>query len=351
MRVSKDEFLQQLRAVESGLSKGEGLIEQSSCFAFLKGKVMTFNDEMACQTRSGLDKSFTGAVKAAPLLRLLDKVQDDFIELDTEEGFFLIRGKRKKAKIMMEREVTLPISAVDTPEEWISLPSRFREAVETVQECAGRDESKFTTTCIHIHPKWIEATDRLQLSRYRIKIGVSKPCLVRKDSLSKVITFDVTEFSETEKWIHFRNPANLILSCSRYLDQFRDLTPFLETEGTIPATLPPTIGEAAERAEIFSSENQDSNFVEVRLKPGNIYIKGQGASGEYAEGKSLAYEGPTMTFIIKPKVLGQLVRRHSECLVAKDRLVVKGDRFVYITCLGVDNESVHVNGSEVNGEV
>lgn len=344
-RVNRTEFLQQLRAVEAGLSKTE-FVEQSSCFGFKDGMVMTFNDEMACQTKSLLDKSFVGVVKAAPLMKILDKMPDDVVEVTPGESELIVAGKRKKTGVTMEKDFNLPIHTVEKPDEWKELPSNFKDAVEMVQECAGKDESQFTTTCLHLHPKWIEASDRFQLTRYRIRMGISTPCLVRRDSIVRVIPLDVTEFAETEKWIHFRNPAKLVLSCCRYVEPFRDLKPYLSIDGTEPATLPRTLGEAAERAEIFSSENQDENLVEVDLKPGKLVIRGQGASGWYAESKSLKYDGQPMTFMVKPKVLVQLVKKHTDCFVSQDRLIVKAAKFTYVTCLGVEEESHAVTASE-----
>ena len=46
MRVSREKLMQALEAVSPGLANRE-LIEQSSCFVFKSGMVMTFNDEVA----------------------------------------------------------------------------------------------------------------------------------------------------------------------------------------------------------------------------------------------------------------------------------------------------------------
>ena len=48
--VNREAFLHQLESVQAGLSSKE-MIEQSSCFAFIKGKVVTYNDEISCRQK------------------------------------------------------------------------------------------------------------------------------------------------------------------------------------------------------------------------------------------------------------------------------------------------------------
>ena len=56
--------MHKLEAVSPGLATREA-IEQSSCFVFKDGRVMTFNDEVACSIDCEL--GFDGAVAAKPL--------------------------------------------------------------------------------------------------------------------------------------------------------------------------------------------------------------------------------------------------------------------------------------------
>jgi hypothetical protein len=67
-QVNREVLLQQLESVQAGLSSRE-IIEQSSCFVFKDGNVVTFNDEVSCSRPCELG-SFTGAVQAAPLLSI-----------------------------------------------------------------------------------------------------------------------------------------------------------------------------------------------------------------------------------------------------------------------------------------
>ncbi len=332
MHVNREKLLNCLEAVQPGLSTRE-IVEQSSCFIFEDGRVMSYNDEIACSIETGI--KLEGAIQAVPLMGILRKLQEETLKLTAGKDQLLIEGKRKKAGIRMEVEILLPIDKVERPKKWRKLPDDFCDAIKIVEQCAGTDESNFFLTCVHIHPKFVEACDNHQVSRYKVKTGVKKETLVRRDSIKHVVSFDMTEFSETESWMHFRNPAGLVLSCRRYAEEYSDVSKFLKVKGE-PITLPKGLADAADKAEVFSSENTEveDNQVLVDLRPGKLRITGRGVSGWYTENRKLKYNGPALSFQIAPKLLIELTQRHNECEISSTALKVDGGKFVYVTCLG-----------------
>lgn len=330
IRVKREELLQQLESVQPGLSKRD-IVEQSSCFAFKNGLVMAYNDEVACSHKCLL--TITGAVAAEPLIELLRKLPEDDLEFTVEEGELRVKGKRRAAGITMEEKILLPIDALEKVEEWKPLHPDFADAIGIVQQCAGTDQTAFKLTCVHIHPKWLEACDNFQMTRYKIKTGITESTLVRQSAIKNIVAFGMSEFAETPSWLHFRNPGGLMLSCRRYVEEYDDLAPYLQVEGK-KAQLPKGLADAIEKAEIFSSEDSERNEVMVMLRPGKLRIRGLGNTGWYSESKKVGYKGPPINFMIAPKLLKDLTERHNECEISEDRLKVNGGRFVYVACLG-----------------
>lgn len=329
-RLNREHLLQQLEAVQPGLSTRE-IIEQSSCIIFRDGEAMTYNDEIACRCKTDLD--ITAAVRAEPLLAVLRKLQEDEVVIEAGEGELLVQGKGRKSGIQMEQNITLPIDVVEVPTKWRPLPSDFNDAILLVQQCAGKDESAFKLTCVHVHPDYVEACDNYQLSRYTLRTGAKKPYLVRGSAIKHITSLGMVETSETTAWVHFRNPVGLVLSCRRYLEDFPSLDAMLSMKGT-PTTLPKGLIEAADIAQIFSAENADQNQVMIDMRPGKVRLKGQGASGWYSEVKKLAYDGEPISFLISPVLLMELINRHNDCEITSETLRVKTGKFVYVSCLG-----------------
>lgn len=340
--VNREELLRTLEMLQPGLATREA-IEQSKCFAFVGGDVCTYDDETSVRMPSKLPNMADCAVPAKALLELLRKLPEVEIDVRLAGGELLIAGKSRKAGIAVEKDVLLPIQNVERPKKWVKLHEEFAEAVGIVQECAGKDETQFSLTCVHVHPKWVEACDNFRATRYKLETGVSEPCLVRRDSLKHVVGLGAAELAETKSWLHFRNPAGLVLSCRRSLEEYHDLGEFLKSKGS-PATLPKGLAEAAEKAEVFSAENAEDNLVSVELRPGKLRIRGQGVSGWYQESKKIAYDGQPLHFLISPKLLGEITRKHNECSISDRALIVNGGKFKFVTCL-IDPAAVQRNGT------
>lgn len=338
VRISRESLLHALDSVQPGLAGSRETLEQSSCVIFSQGTIATFNDEISCRVPSPVNGKIEGAVKAAPLTALLRKMAEDEVQIDTAPGELVVVGKGRRAAVRMEADVLLPVESVPIPEEWEPLHEDFGDAIGVVHKCAGKDEDAFATTCVHIHPKWVEAFDNTQMCRWRLKTGVRESVLVRKNAIKHVTPLGMTEFAEDDAWIHFRNPNGLILSCRRYLEyEYRDLSTVMKVDGA-KVILPKGLIEAAEKAAIFSADSTDEDEVLVELLPGKIRIKGQGVYGWYRETKKIAYDGEPIHFLVSPSLLSELVKQFSECLIASDRIKVDGGKFVYVSALGTPRE-------------
>lgn len=334
MQLNREDLLAKLEAVVPGLDK-KATIEQSDCFVFQDGRVITFNDEIAasCECTVGLE----GAVKAEPLAQLLRKLTDDVIRVENkDEQFFVATKSKKRSGITMDAEVLLPVDSIERPEEdsWQPLSEDFCEAVQIVQNCAGKDESHFVLTCVHLTPEYVEACDNQQVTRYPIKTPFTRNFLIRRDSIKHVAQLGVSEFAETDNWVHFRNSTGLVLSCRQYAEDFPDMADILATTGE-KTVLPGGLAEACDKAGVFTIDSDGDNQVQVFLKEGQLKIRGQGSTGWYEELSTVNYKGAPLSFLIDPKLLVELTKRTSECEIAEGRLVIRGGCFVYVACLGV----------------
>ena len=331
MHINREEFLRILETVGPGLaSKGEG-IQQAACFCFKEGRVMTFNDEVACIHKCPID--FEGAVRADKLRNLLFKMREETIELRPGKKHLVVKGKRKKAGIIMDSEVELPIHMVEKAGEYRPLPPEFCEALDLVQQCAGSNEEEFAYTCVHIGPKWIEASDRFQMSRYRLRTGFEEDTYVRRDSIKHIVPLGISKCNDTESWLHFKNDTGLRYSCRRYLEQnFPDLTQALKMKGS-PVVLPKGIGDAIDLGALFAEDGSDDKQIGVELMPGKIRIHGLGAYGWFRQWAKLKYDGKRMHFLIPPKLFGDITKRYNDCEVSESKLKVDAGKLVYVTML------------------
>ena len=330
MRVNRVGLLKQLQSVSPGLEKTE-VIDQSHCFAFHDGGVFTFNDEVACRAKSILN--IEGAVRADPLLKVLQKMTEEEVSVEVKEGQFTVKGNKKRMDIRMDAEVMMPVEQVEKPGEWRKLPSGFLDGLSMALSCAGRDDSQFVLTCVHVHQNFIEACDNFQLVRSLVDTGVGTPLLIRRVAVESIVRIGADELSETDSWAHFRTGEGLVLSCRRYADSYPDLEGLIEFEGGIATELPQGLTGAVNRAEILTLENKESNRVTIELRDGCIRLEGQGPSGRYREMIECPFDGEPIRFRISPKLLMEIVRRKTGCILGDKAIKVKGDKFIYISCV------------------
>lgn len=349
MLVNRMELLEILQSVFPGVSQKDS-IEQGSYFAFKGKSVWTFNGEICCKRRLPKGLVLHGAVPAKPLISLLSKMVEDQVTVEVKDSVFNLIGKkrRRNAGIRMDMEVTLPVDQAERAgDEWTPLHEDFLEAVRVVQDCAGEDESKFALTCIHIHPKWIEACDAMQMTRFRLPTGFSEKFIIKKKALKYVASFDMTEFNETDSWVHFKSPSGLIMSCRRYMEEYPNLSPVVKFPLELTEiTLPNGMEDVANKAAIFSSENKDENRLLVSIKSGIIKIDGVGNSGWYSESRKCRYAGPDVVFTVSPAMLIEIVKRNTECVIAEGKLKIKNDKWVFVAYLGHVNKEGEFNAEE-----
>ena len=331
MRVSRTEFLRVLESVSPGLSPRE-VTEQSSCFVFDQGRVLTFNDEV-CASRVSPVPDLVGAVSAKPLMLLLDKLPEDEIDITAGDGEVYVKGTGRRAGITMENEIRSAGGSVEKPGDWKPLDPDFGAAVGVVADCCSRNEEMFVLTCVHIAPDFLEACDNSQVIRYPIKTDVGQDVLIRQASLRSIRGLDMTEFSETEGWFHFRNPAGLVISCRRWVDTYPDLSDFMVDEEAKPLTLPAGLAEAVGKAEVFSSLNSETPNVVVDIQPGKLLLEGRGAVGWYQEKKTIVYNGRPLRFSIAPKLLVDVLKRSNDCKISASRLIVETGKYRFVSCL------------------
>ncbi len=330
VKINRTEFLQSLARVEAGLSP-RAFIDQSDCYVFDQGWVSSFNDEICCRAKSGLPADFTGAVHAKPLKDALGAMTADEVKIDFSGKRLEISAGRERIGIRMEREIVLPVDEVTSPERWEVLPSDFSSAIDKVIDAAGTNDEEFLSVCVHIHPDWVEATDRKQMCRYRIATGVTDSFLVRAKSVAHMIKLDVTKVGQTDEWVHFRNKS-VIFSCRRHVENYFDLSGVFDFRGE-PAKLPRGGDHAATLAGTFC-EGKDNDKVLVSLKPGKMTVRGEGSYGYGECDLDMEYDGEDLTFRLAPQMLTKLVKETVDCELDGSKLCVRGDKWTYLTVLG-----------------
>lgn len=333
--INRTELINTLQSVTAGLAQRTENIEQSMCFVFKDKKVFTFNEEVMCM--ADCDIGVEGAIPSMPLLALLSRMKGETVNVSGKKGVLKVEDGRSKAGIKFDHSISLPVDKVEKPGKWHKLPKEFTEAINLTKDCCSRNDLKFELTCVHIGPKYIEATDNVQCARYNLDMGIKSDFLIKANAAANLVHAEVTMFSETTNFVHFKSKSGRVLSCRRYLEKFPNYDSVFKPDGVESFKIPPGLSEAVERASIFTgalaSETTDRELVNVDLSKGELSIKGTGTIGWYKETQKIKYKGKDLSFAISPGTLREVARSHTRASLNDQKLVVDGENWRIVFCL------------------
>jgi DNA polymerase III sliding clamp (beta) subunit (PCNA family) len=341
MQINRQELLTALEKVKPGLANKE-MIEQSTSFAFMDEKIVTYNDEISI-SHPVKNLNITGAVKAEELYKLLGKLKKDEIEVEITDNEILLTSGKAKAGLTLQQEITLPLDEIEIG-AWKKLPDpeEFKKALSFVLFSVSKDMSRPVLTCIHIDEAgYVEACDNQRLARYQIKkLPINIP-LIPAFSINELLKYDFTHvcLSKVKGWAHFKTKEGTIFSCRTLAESygdFPDVSHLLEIEGK-EITFPKTINEILDRAIIFAKQDfaMDENIT-INIKNKKIQIRAEGPSGWFEEQANIRYSNAPISFAINPNFFKDIINQSSSCIVGEKCLKFIGGNWEHVVMVRVN---------------
>jgi len=333
MIVSKIKLQRALEIVKAGLSNRE-IIEQATCFAFIDGKITTYNDEISLSTPFP-ELEITGAINADDLYQLLSKLKKDEIEVNISETEITLEAGRAKAGMILQSEIKLPLEELLGKKKWKVLPEKFLTAMDFVRGSASNNLSQPIITCVHVSSEgFLEASDSFRITRYNVNDIPVKTFLIPATSCTEVLQLTPTHIAEGKGWVHFKNEIGTTLSCRVFEDdKFPQTKLILLMEGQ-DIIFPKNSLEVLERASVFSKrEHMIDEVVEIILEEKKLTIKSSSDTAWFEESLNFKYEGDPFTFMVTPYLLKGILSQTLNCTIGKDKLKFESEDWVYVTML------------------
>lgn len=337
MKISKEALQKALDIVKPGLASRE-LLAQTTSFAFRRGKVITYNDEISISCPvEGIDE-VQGAVLAENLYKFLAKVSTDEMNLDIKEGEIVMVIGRARAGLTFMEEVTLPLEEeLQNRGKWMKLPSDFCKAVSFVMTASGSNLNEPLLTCVHVSSSgYAEASDGLRLAWHAILDETPvKDIIVPARSIAEVVKLNPTRMSEGNGWLHFRNKEGVEISC-RILneDKYMNTAPYVNMKGD-KIVLPEKLDEVLARAQVFAKrESILEEEVHITIAGKSLTMKASSESGWFEEKiemkDNLKIE---KNIVIPPYLLKEILKETMMCEVSGNKIKFQGDHWVYVSLL------------------
>lgn len=329
MKLNRKELLAALEAVQPGIATKE-IIEQSTAFVFCAGRVCAYNDLIAVS--HPCPPGFAGAVQSKELYALLSRLADDEIDVETKDNEMLVRGKRNKASITRQAEITLPLAEINAEKTWAPLPAGFAAALKFVLFSAGNDMTKPWCTAAHVAGKIVETCDNFRLTRCTLAgRGVHIDALIPAAACAELVAYAPTHYCLDEQWAHFTNAEGTEFSCRLIADKFPDLQPFVDRKYAHKIDFHADTASILDRASVFLGDKNVRPTVAVKIASGRMTITGRGSAGWFEETVRVDSGKDAFEFSINPQALKDMLAMLKSCVLSEDGGVLKfeGDGFVH----------------------
>lgn len=339
MEVNRLELLGALEKVKPGLA-GKELIEQSTSFAFINGRVVSYNDEISIS--HPVDIKETGAVKAQSLYSFLNKVNKEEITVLWEENELRIKAGRARAGLVFEKEIKLPLEEIEEITTWQDLPKGFVEALEFCLPTCSKDMSRIILTCIYIDKRNVISSDSFQISKYKLaKKFPTKPILLPASAAVDLIKYDIKQIAVGDSWLHFRTEDGTIFSSRTFQEEYPEVDHFFDVEG-VEITFPKTALQILERAQVFAkSEFKEKNreVVRVQLFDGKMEFAADNETGWFKESCKTDYSGEKISFHLRVDFLITLLKQASSCLYGDNKIKFTGEGWEHVVAVVTSKEN------------
>lgn len=334
--MKKQNLLTALEIVKPGLASKE-MIEQSTSFAFINGRVVTYNDEISI-SHPVEELEISGAVQAEELHKLLNRLKEDEIEVEIKGNEFLLESGRTKAGLTLQEEIKLPLEEIGETGRWKTIPEDFLKYVRRAMATCSNDMSRPVLTCVHVNTEGIiEGSDGFRITHCQLGNEMPvKTFLLPASAAVQVVQIEPMQIAIGNGWIHFRTEKDTILSCRVFEDKFPDTSSFMKVEG-VEITLPKQIDEILERAAVFAKRDHFlDESVTITIENKHITVSSKSDAGWFTESARIRYNDSPITFSITPYLLQDILKETKVCMICENRLKFEGAGWEHITTLRGD---------------
>ncbi len=313
--------------VKPGLSNKE-ILEQTTSFAFLEGRVVTYNDEISISHPiKGIN--FEGAIKAEELYGLLTQLDKEEIELDPQEEEILIRCGKLKAGLRLEEEIQLPLKKI--PSKWKELkdPKQFKDFMNLAMQTCSTDMSKPILTCVSVRSDGsVIGSDGFRLVQCQGHGSPVDDFLVPATSIRDLLKINPTHISLEKSWVHFKNEKGTVFSCRRVIEDYVEqekIDLIMKVKKGEEIKFPSKIEDMLSRGGTFAKRAfYFDERVEIVIEEGKILLRATAdETKSWIEEKASIKCKSSISFMITPNLFQDILKMTHTCIIDKKREKVK----------------------------
>ena len=331
-KINRKQLLEILNILRPGVSIKD-IVEHADSFIFKDGLVWSYNDEIAVSHPLPEGFDLTGAVLAEPLLKILDKLADEEIQLETDEKEVRIKTKSSNVGIPLKTSDNFLVDAIPMPKdkEWKKIPEGLIKAISLAARSASSDMSKPVLTHLNIIKGQVIGCNNFSLTVCEVEGVLPWPLLPA--ALSPHLTkFEPDMVAFKEGWAHFVNKNDCVLSCRTGTGEYPDVSGLLKVKGK-EITFPKELVAILERAGIFAQTDFASDQrVTLSAKDKELKVEGRGPVGWFEETVGIESD-EEFSFSVHPTYITSAMDFGRKMVLGEKALLIKGKNLVHVVAI------------------
>jgi len=342
LTISREKLITLLETIRPGVARKE-IVEQSTHFVFTGKEAITYNEQICVCAISPL-RGFICSVQAEEFTKLIKSMQAEELTMRVVESggkhAVKIESGTIKAKFAVSQnkgvqDLIKKLKLNSLSGLWKPIPEDFIQGLKWCLFSASEDATQGVLTCIHIKKKTVTSSDDMRVSLYSMTKGMDAELLIPAISVEELVKFPVEEYCVVEPWAYFRTGAKAIF-CTHLMDgEYPNPKEFFEFDG-VEVELPGGLGQALESAEIMAAGDFPiDKRVKITIEKGKLEV--------FAENESLGWikteikmgikDCPSVTFVINPIFLREILGKTNVVKVGSDRALFQTDNFKHLVSL------------------
>jgi hypothetical protein len=324
MKIQKIDLLSALATVKPGLASQDTL-EQTTSFAFIKGRVVTYNDELSI-SHPVPNLDITGAVDANEIYNLLSKLSAKEIDITVNKDKINIKAGRVKASIKLTEEIVLPVKdEIGKIKDWTEIPDtkQLMDHISFAMKTCSSDMTMLAITCVCLRSNGlIQGTDRFRVVQCQGQETGLDDFLLPATAAAEVVKTEPIEMSLHDSWVHFRNEQDTIISTrivtEKFIDQER-IDNILHCSGKISLTFPKNILKMLDRVSVFAKRDfAHDEIVYADIANGKITLRATSKNGSTIREKDVIETEEELSIALTPSLFHTILNETRTCKISKD---------------------------------
>ena len=331
----KTKLLQEiLKNLQPGISQRK-YIEQAAHYIFTGKRICTYNDKISISYP--FPSGFRCSVSSKEFYEVVSKLSVEEINLDFINNELCLSSTKVKSGFtsLQEGEIFNLLDSVLVKGNWLPLPKDFVKGISLCLFSTSRDFTQKFLSSICVRGNTVESSDDLRISSYCMEDTISKPFLLPFNSAKELVSYDISDYSIEDSWVHFKLSSGGIFTSRVILEEYPETKQFLDVEG-ISLELPHNLLNCIEIVSTLSEGDYDlDKKIEVVLEENHILCKGSNSSGWIEKKIPFSYNGEKVSFFINPLFFKQILEKTTKMTLDEGKALFSSGSFLHVMALQI----------------